>query len=165
MASSEGYVGSGALVRAGSSFRRVENTTRRTQLVSMHLQAGERLGEEIHSDGDQLFFFVSGRGRVVIAGVESRELTAGDVAVVPAGVRHDVVATGDQDLRFWTVYSPPHHPPGTHHETRREADEAERRPRACDVCQKRAAAALCVDCRIARCEPCLAENVFSGKDV
>jgi mannose-6-phosphate isomerase-like protein (cupin superfamily) len=44
-----------------------------------------------------------------------------------AGVRHDVINTGQKDLRLYTIYAPPQHLPGTVHETRADAEAAERR--------------------------------------
>jgi mannose-6-phosphate isomerase-like protein (cupin superfamily) len=45
--------------------------------------------------------------------------------IVPAGVWHNVVNTGDEDLKLYSLYSPPEHPDGTIHRTKQEADEAE----------------------------------------
>jgi mannose-6-phosphate isomerase-like protein (cupin superfamily) len=44
---------------------------------------------------------------------------------VPAGTRHDIRNTGEKRLRLVTIYSPPHHPPGTVHATRGDAMRAE----------------------------------------
>jgi len=40
-------------------------------------------------------------------------------------VRHNFINTGPQDLRLYTVYSPPEHAPGTVHRTKADADAAE----------------------------------------
>jgi mannose-6-phosphate isomerase-like protein (cupin superfamily) len=45
--------------------------------------------------------------------------------VVPAGVWHNVVNTGDGDLKLYSLYAPPEHPDGTVHETKADADAAE----------------------------------------
>jgi mannose-6-phosphate isomerase-like protein (cupin superfamily) len=45
--------------------------------------------------------------------------------VIPAGTWHNVVNTGDGDLRLYSIYAPPEHPDGTVHRTKAEADEAE----------------------------------------
>jgi mannose-6-phosphate isomerase-like protein (cupin superfamily) len=60
---------------------------------------------------------------------------SGELIQVPAGTRHNLANTGTQDLRLFTVYSPPQHAPGTIHRTKAEADAAE----AEDVMGKRQA--------------------------
>lgn len=107
------------------NFRQVLFTTELSQLVLMAIPAGEEIGEEVHEDIDQVLAFVAGEGRAVI---ESQELTvrAGSVVVVPSGTRHNFIATSDQPLKLYTVYTPPEHPDGTIHRTKEEADEYER---------------------------------------
>jgi len=41
-----------------------------------------------------------------------------------AGPRHNFINTGSKDLKIVTFYSPPHHPEGTIHKTKEEADKA-----------------------------------------
>lgn len=113
------------MARENEDFRRVLYTTERTQLVLMALKAGEEIGEEVHEDVDQVLAFEEGEGEAVIEG-ERRPVKAGDVAVVPAGTRHNFVASPGSPLKLYTVYSPPEHPHGTVHHTKAEADEYER---------------------------------------
>ena len=49
---------------------------------------------------------------------------ADDAAIVPAGARHNVKATGGEPLRLYTIYSPPEHIDGTVHKTCAEAHAA-----------------------------------------
>ena len=111
--------------RENEDFRRVLFTTGRTQLVLMALKAGEEIGEEAHEGIDQVLAFVEGEGEAVIEG-ERRAVRAGSVVVVPAGVRHNFVASAASPLKLYTVYAPPEHPDGTVHRTKEEADEYER---------------------------------------
>jgi mannose-6-phosphate isomerase-like protein (cupin superfamily) len=46
-------------------------------------------------------------------------------AIVPAGVWHNVVNTGEGELKLYSLYSPPEHPAGTVHRTKAEAEAAE----------------------------------------
>jgi mannose-6-phosphate isomerase-like protein (cupin superfamily) len=46
--------------------------------------------------------------------------------IIPAGVWHNVVNTGSQELKLYSLYSPPEHPDGTVHETKADAEAAER---------------------------------------
>jgi mannose-6-phosphate isomerase-like protein (cupin superfamily) len=48
-----------------------------------------------------------------------------NLVFVRAGTRHNFLNLGEDPLRLITIYAPPHHPPGTVHETKTEADAAE----------------------------------------
>lgn len=112
-----------ALSESNTDFRRVLYTTDRTQLVLMAVQPGDDIGMEVH-DLDQVLVFTSGKGESILDG-ERRPLGAGTVVVVPAGVNHNIVNTGTEPLKLFTVYAPPEHAYGTIHRTKAEADAAE----------------------------------------
>ncbi len=105
-------------------FRRVLWTGRHTQLVVMTIPVGGSIGRETHDANDQILTFLRGRATAYV-GDETREVGAGEVVVVPAGVEHDFVNAGEQPLVLSTVYGPPDHAPGTVHRTKQEADAAE----------------------------------------
>jgi mannose-6-phosphate isomerase-like protein (cupin superfamily) len=87
----------------------------------MTLPAGCDIGEEVHPDRDQFFRFEQGRGVVKIDGVENR--VEDDFAViVPAGARHNVINTGSEPLRLYTIYAPPEHKDGIVQATKEEAE-------------------------------------------
>lgn len=44
---------------------------------------------------------------------------------IPAGTWHNIVNVGESSLRAASVYAPPHHPKGTVHRTKEEAERAE----------------------------------------
>ena len=73
---------------------------------------------------DQVLVIVSGEGECVL-GDERTAIGPGWLVQVPAGTWHDIVNTGAQDLRLYTVYAPPQHAPGTVHETKADAEAAE----------------------------------------
>jgi len=101
-------------------FRRVLYTGKNLQLVLMTLPAGCDIGEEVHEDRDQFFRFEEGSGVVKIDGVENR--VEDDFAViVPAGARHNVINTGDQPLKLYTIYGPPEHVDGLVEATKEQA--------------------------------------------
>lgn len=104
-------------------FRRVLYTGRNLQLVVMSLPPGCDIGEEVHEDRDQFFRFEEGEGEVHIDGVV-HEVEDDIAVIVPAGARHNVVNTGDEPLKLYTLYAPPEHRDGTVHKTREEADAA-----------------------------------------
>ena len=110
--------------RASTDFRRVIWTGEHTQLVLMTIPPGEEIGMEVHEGNDQILTFVSGTARADVAG-EVLRVSAGDLVVVPAGVRHNFVNDGAEPLVLYTVYGPPDHADGTVHRTKAEADAAE----------------------------------------
>ena len=106
---------------ANEDFRRVLYTGRNLQLVLMTLPPGCDIGEEVHDDRDQFFRIEQGEGEIRIDGVANR--VEDDFAViVPAGARHNVVNTGSEPLRLYTIYGPPEHRDGVVHRTKEQAE-------------------------------------------
>lgn len=104
-------------------YRKVLYTAKSSQLVLMCVRPNEELGVEIHQENDQFFRFEEGTGMCTIDGNEYA-VTDGTAIVVPKGSEHNIVNTSaTQDLKFYTIYSPPHHKDGTIHATK--ADEIE----------------------------------------
>lgn len=100
------------LTKENTDFRRVLYTGDRSQLVLMSLKPKEEIGMEVHEDNDQFFRFESGRGEVFIDNTKY-EVKDGDAVVVPRGAEHNVVnASETEDLKLYTIYSPPHHADG-----------------------------------------------------
>ncbi|HBD24947.1 MAG: cupin [Candidatus Zambryskibacteria bacterium RIFOXYD1_FULL_40_13] len=102
------------------SFRKVLYTGEQSQLVLMSLIPGEEIGTEVHPDNDQFFRFESGTGDVRINDA-SYSVGDGDAVVVPKGATHNVVNTGKEALKFYTIYSPAHHKDGIERVTKEEA--------------------------------------------
>lgn len=92
-------------------YRRVLFTADNMQLVLMSLRPGEDIGSEIHMNVDQFFRFEAGNGISVING-EEHEIKDGDCIIVPKGARHNIINTGVEDLKLYSLYSPPNHPDG-----------------------------------------------------
>ncbi len=103
-------------------FRKVLYTGKHLQLVLMSLKAGEEIGEETHKENDQFFRFESGNGKCVIDG-NNYQVTDGDVIIIPAGARHNVINTGEKELKMYTIYAPPHHKDGIIRRTKKEAED------------------------------------------
>ncbi len=124
----KGYKGNiEKLTVENTDFRRVLYTGDRSQLVLMSLKPGEEIGAEVHEDNDQFFRFEKGEGKVVIDNIEYA-VKDGDAVVVPRGAEHNVInASQTEDLKLYTIYSPPHHADGIVRATRDEAmtNEAE----------------------------------------
>lgn len=104
-----------------TDYRRVLYTTKQSQLVLMAIQPGDEIGKEIHHL-DQFIRIEQGAATVTLNGV-SNEITDDFAVVIPAGTEHNVVNTGSEVLKLYSVYSPPEHKDGTVHPTK--ADERE----------------------------------------
>jgi hypothetical protein len=48
-----------------------------------------------------------------------------DRNLVPAGTWHNVINMSSTESKLYTVYSPPNHPDGTVHKTKKDAEKAE----------------------------------------
>jgi mannose-6-phosphate isomerase-like protein (cupin superfamily) len=123
-----GYIGAiEGLTLENGCFRQVLFTAEHAQLVLMSLLPGEEIGAEVHAGVDQFFRIESGEARFVFDGNEERLVRSGDAVVVPAKTRHNVInASKSEPLKLYTIYSPPNHPDGTVHETKADAEAAER---------------------------------------
>ncbi len=115
--------------RKNTDFRRVVATGPHSQLVTMSIPPKEDIGSEVHPGTDQILFVVAGAGKAVVD-KESIAVKENDVVFVPAGARHNLVNTGREDLRLFTVYAPPNHKDGTVHHRKADAlaDEHEHEP-------------------------------------
>jgi len=111
-------------------FRTVVHTGRHTQLTLMSLAPGEDIGWESHGHLDQFLRIEQGQARVDFGQNEdsvdeSHQVSDDWALIVPAGVWHNVVNTGETDVKLYSLYSPPEHADGTVHVTKAEADAAE----------------------------------------
>lgn len=101
-------------------FRQVLYTAKNCQLVVMSLKPGEDIGMEVHKL-DQFFRVEEGNGVAVLDGVRT-EISTGFAVLVPAGTNHNIINTGTDPLKLYTLYAPPNHRNGVVHRTRAEAD-------------------------------------------
>jgi len=122
-----GYVGPiEKLTIKNKFFRQVLFTGKYSQLVVMHLNPKEEIGNEVHPAVDQFFRIEEGRAKFVFNRTDVRVAKAGDAVVVPAGTYHNVInASPSKPLKLYTLYTPPQHPDGTIHKTKAEAEAAE----------------------------------------
>lgn len=111
------------LTEQNDNFRQVLYTGHNLQLVLMAIQPGDEIGEEVHDDRDQFFRIEGGEGEVWIDDV-CHKVKADDGIVVPQGAKHNVISTGQEPLRLYTIYGPPEHIDGTVHKTCAEANAA-----------------------------------------
>ena len=105
------------------NFRKVIFTSKNIQLVVMSIPPMGEIGEEVHATNDQFLRIESGMGVVTIDGID-QEFSAGFCILVPAGSNHNIKNTSDSDeLKIYTLYSPPHHRMDVVHATREEAEK------------------------------------------
>ncbi len=109
------------VTKENRTFRTVLFSGARSQLVVMSIPPGGEVGLETHAHVEQTLFFLSGSGTATLDG-KTQPIAAGDVLVVTPGTAHNVVNTGKQPLKIYTVYAPPNHLDGRVHATKADAD-------------------------------------------
>ena len=126
-----GWVGNIEEATLGNTnFRTALFTGTSMQLTVMRLAPGEEIGVEMHDHRDQFIRVEHGRARVTLGPerdrvAETHDLEDDWVVIIPGGTWHNVVNTGDGDLKLYSLYAPPGHPDGTVHVTKADADAAE----------------------------------------
>ena len=96
-----------------TDYRRVLYTAKNSQLVLMSIDSGDEIGSEVH-ELDQFIRVEAGKGKAIMDGVE-HELEDGSAIVIPAGMEHNVVNIGEDNLKLYSVYAPPEHKDETVH--------------------------------------------------
>ncbi len=117
------------LTLQNKTFRTAAWTGSQLQMTLMAIQPGEDIGLEVHDDHDQFLRIEQGTARVEMGPTET-DLTAqnaeDDFAIfVPAGTWHNIINTGDDVLKLYSIYAPAEHAHGTVHETKAIAEAAE----------------------------------------
>ena len=131
-----GWVGDieGLTIR-NDTFRTVVFTGEHHQLTVMAIPPGGEIGKEIHPENDQFLRIEQGDARIELGRSEdsideTHEVKADWATIIPAGVWHNVVNIGWDELKLYSLYAPPHHPHGTVHQTKADAEAAEREEHA-----------------------------------
>ena len=102
-------------------YRRVLYTAKNSQLVVMSIQPGDEIGEEVHTL-DQFIRVESGEAKVILDGAE-HTIKDDFAVIIPAGTKHNVINSGEEVLKLYSIYSPPEHKDGTIHSTKSEEVE------------------------------------------
>jgi mannose-6-phosphate isomerase-like protein (cupin superfamily) len=119
-----------AVTIENTNFRTVIYTGKHSQLTVMSIPPGGEVGWEAHGHLDQFLRLEAGKARLDLGSNkdsvdESHDIEDDWALIIPAGTWHNVVNTGDVDLKLYSIYSPPEHPDGTVHRTKAEADADE----------------------------------------
>ena len=105
------------------NFRKVLYASKHSQLVLMSLLPKQEIGLETHPENDQFIRFEGGTGRVLID-ANKYVVKDGDAVVIPAGAKHNVINTSNsEELKLYTIYSPPHHKDQIIRKTKESAEE------------------------------------------
>ena len=112
------------------TFRTVLHTGAHAQLTVMRLAPGEEIGWEAHDNLDQFIRLEQGQARVDFGRGADRVDESHDIEddwaiIIPAGTWHNVTNVGEEDVKLYSLYTPPEHPADTVHKTKAEADAAE----------------------------------------
>ena len=75
-------------------------------LAHASLKTGESSLPHCLSNQSELYFFLSGKGKVIIED-EQKEVKHGDVVLVPKGAKQYVENQGDETLEMLCIVSPP----------------------------------------------------------
>ncbi|WLR52116.1 cupin domain-containing protein [Bacillus tianshenii] len=116
--------------KQNDTFRTALWTGEHLQVTLMSIDVGEDIGLEIHPTVDQFLRIEEGQGLVKMGDrmdqlTFEKEVFDDDAIMVPAGKWHNLINTGEEPLKLYTIYAPPEHPFGTVHETKADALEAE----------------------------------------
>lgn len=103
------------------NYRKVIYTGSKMQLVLMSIPPGEEIGSEVHEEGDQFFRIEKGEGKLVIDS-KSFDVSVDFGMTISAGKEHNLINTGEEDLKVYSIYSPPEHEEGTIHVTKEDDD-------------------------------------------
>ena len=106
-----------------NNFRKILYTAKNSQLVVMSLLPGEDIGEEIH-ELDQFIRIEVGQGQAILDGV-THQVVDDFAIVIPAGMKHNVINTGQEVMKLYTLYSPPEHRHDVVHVTKADAEVEE----------------------------------------
>lgn len=108
------------------TFRTALWTGEQFQVTVMSIPVGGDVGLEVHTEEDQFLRLESGRGKVQMGPEKDnftleQEVGADWAVIVPKGVWHNITNIGEEPMKLYSIYAPPHHPHGTVHQT--QADD------------------------------------------
>lgn len=114
------------------NFRTTLWTGTNLQVTLMTIPVGGDIGIELHSEIDQFLRIEQGQGQVMMGDAEDKldfvqEVKADHAVFVPAGKWHNIINTGNEPIKLYSIYAPTEHPHGTVHKTQTEAMEDEHR--------------------------------------
>ncbi|MBU3171180.1 cupin domain-containing protein [Clostridium estertheticum] len=118
------------VTKQNNNYRTALWTGSHLQVTLMSINVGEDIGLEVHPGLDQFIRIEQGQGIVKMGDREDmldfQERVYDDFAfVIPAGKWHNLINTGYEPLKLYSIYAPPQHPRGTVHITKSDAQAAQ----------------------------------------
>ncbi len=118
------------LTKSNETYRTVVWTGKHIQVTVMCIKPGDDVGLEAHPNVDQFLRIESGKAHVTFGPSKdevTKEYDAEDdwAVIVPAGVWHNLINTGESDLKLYSIYGPPNHPADRVQQTHAEAEADE----------------------------------------
>lgn len=111
-----------------TNFRTALWTGTYMQLTLMSIEPGEDIGLEMHSDLDQFIRIEAGKGYVKMGETKGNldfkaTIYENCAIIIPAGIWHNLINTGSEPIKLYSIYAPPAHPFGTVHKTHEDSPE------------------------------------------
>lgn len=118
------------LTKENTNFRAVKWTGKNLQMTVMSIEPDGEVGLEAHDTHDQFLRIEAGTARVVMGPSEDnlnfeQNVADDDAIFVPASTWHNIVNTGSEPLKLYSIYAPAEHPAGTIHATFADAEADE----------------------------------------
>lgn len=103
--------------KQNNNFRTALWTGEYFQVTLMSINVGDDIGLEIHQDTDQFIRIEEGQGIVKMGKSRDKldfQANAHDdfAIMIPAGIWHNIINTGNKPLKVYAIYAPPEHPKG-----------------------------------------------------
>jgi mannose-6-phosphate isomerase-like protein (cupin superfamily) len=119
------------ITKRNNTYRTALWTGDHLQLTLMSIDVGDDIGLEVHPNVDQFIRIEDGDGMVLMGDSKDNlnyqaRVTDDYIFIVPAGKWHNLVNTGNKPIKLYSIYAPANHPFGTVHQTKKEAEIAER---------------------------------------
>jgi mannose-6-phosphate isomerase-like protein (cupin superfamily) len=84
-------------------------------LAESRLLAGRSTQRHYHAVTEEIYFILEGRADMELDGAHA-ELGPGEAVAIPPGAWHEIVALGDEELRFLCCCAPPYQHDDTYFE-------------------------------------------------
>ena len=115
--------------KQNSNYRTALWTGNHLQVTLMSIPVNGDIGLEMHPNLDQFIRIEDGCAHVMMGKSEThldyhQKVNSNYAVIVPAGTWHNIINNGNTPLKLYSIYAPPHHPYGTVHKTKAEAEHA-----------------------------------------
>ena len=102
----------GSAIRELAGRLETSGPSRHQSLAEATLRPGAETAEHYHPRAEEIYYFVSGVGRMRL-GDDEAEIGVGDCVVIAPGIAHKLLNTGDVDLVLLCCCAPAYSPDDT----------------------------------------------------